>query len=95
MPCGLIINELISNALKHAFPEGEKGEITIDFHPDGDDKLTLVVSDTGIGLPEDIDISSGAKTLGLQLISILADQLKGTLEIERNGGTAFKITFNQ
>jgi two-component sensor histidine kinase/HAMP domain-containing protein len=92
VPCGLIVNELISNSLKHAFPEGEKGEITIDFHPDGDNRLTLVVSDTGIGLPEDIDIS-GAKTLGLQLIKDLVDQLRGTLEIERDGGTAFRITF--
>ena len=92
VPCGLIINELISNAFKHAFPEGRKGEITIDFRPDADNRLALVVSDTGIGLPEDIDIS-GAKTLGLQLIKDLADQLKGTLEIERDGGTAFRITF--
>ncbi len=92
IPCGLIINELISNALKHAFPEGEKGEITIDFYSNEDNRLTLVVSDTGIGLPEDIDISD-AKTLGLQLISDLVDQLKGTLEIERDGGTAFRITF--
>ncbi|MEA1935856.1 MAG: histidine kinase dimerization/phosphoacceptor domain -containing protein [Thermodesulfobacteriota bacterium] len=92
VPCGLIINELISNSLKHAFPEGKKGEITIDFHPDRDNRLTLVVSDTGTGFPEDINISD-AKTLGLQLISALTDQLKGTLEIERDGGTAFKITF--
>lgn len=94
IPCGLIINELICNALKHAFPEGEKGEITIDFHPNGDNRLTLVVSDTGIGLPEDIDISD-AKTVGLQVVSDLVDQLKGTLDIERDGGTAFKITFNR
>ncbi|MDO9528406.1 MAG: sensor histidine kinase, partial [Syntrophales bacterium] len=83
---------LISNALKHAFPEGKKGEVTIDFHPDGDKRLTLVVSDNGVGFPEDIDISD-TETFGLHLISILATQLKGTLEIERDGGTAFKITF--
>jgi two-component sensor histidine kinase len=94
VPCGLIINELIFNSLKHAFPEGERGGITVDFHPDRDNRLTLVVSDTGIELPEDIDISD-AETLGLQLISDLVDQVSGTLEIERNGGTAFKITFNQ
>ena len=94
VPCGLIINELISNTLKHAFPEGKKGDIAVDLHPDRDNRLTLVVSDTGIGLPEDIDIND-AKTLGLQLISDLVNQLKGTLEIERDGGTAFKITFNQ
>jgi two-component sensor histidine kinase len=88
----LIINELISNAFKHAFPEGRKGEITIDFRPDGDNRLALVVSDTGIGLPEDIDIRS-SKTLGLQLIKDLADQLKGTMDVERDGGAAFRITF--
>ena len=94
VPCGLIINELISNALKHAFPEGRKGEIAVGFHPDGDDRLALIVSDDGVGFPEDLDISN-AKTLGLQLISILADQLKGTLKIERDSGTVFKITFNR
>ncbi|MDO9528438.1 MAG: sensor histidine kinase [Syntrophales bacterium] len=94
MPCGLIINELISNALKHAFPEGKKGEVTVDFHPDGDKRLTLVVSDNGVGFPEDIDISD-TETFGLRLISILVNQLKGTLKIERDGGTTFKITFNQ
>ncbi|MDO9528313.1 MAG: histidine kinase dimerization/phosphoacceptor domain -containing protein [Syntrophales bacterium] len=92
VPCGLIINELISNALKHAFPEGREGEIAIDFHPDGDKRLTLVVSDNGVGFPEDIDIND-TETLGLRLISILVAQLKGTLEVERDGGTSFKITF--
>lgn len=92
VPCGLIINELISNAFKHAFPEGRKGEITIDFRPDADNRLTLVVSDTGIGLPKDIDISN-SKTLGLQLIKDLVDQLGGTLNIERDGGATFRITF--
>lgn len=92
VPCGLIINELISNTFKHAFSEGRKGEITIDFRSDADNRLTLVVSDTGIGLPKDIDISN-SKTLGLQLIKDLVDQLKGTLEIERDGGAAFRITF--
>ncbi|TSA56476.1 MAG: PAS domain S-box protein [Planctomycetaceae bacterium] len=92
VPCGLIINELISNAFKHAFPEGGEGEITVDFHPDGDNRLELAVSDNGVGFPEDIDISD-TETLGLRLISILVAQLKGTLEIERDGGTSFKITF--
>ncbi len=92
VPCGLIINELLSNALKHAFPKGKGGEIVVDFHPDRDNTLTLVVSDTGIGLPEDTDITD-AKTLGLQLIGDLVNQLGGTLDIERDGGTAFRITF--
>jgi len=92
VPCGLIVNELLSNALKHAFPEGKKGEITIDFLPDGDNRLTLAVSDNGTGFPEDLDISN-AKTLGLHLVRALVTQLKGTMEIERDGGTVFKVTF--
>ncbi len=92
VPCGLIINELISNALKHAFPKGSKGEIAVGFHPDGDNRLTLVVSDNGTGLPEDFDITI-VKTLGLHLVRALVTQLKGTMEVERNDGTAFKVTF--
>lgn len=94
VPCGLIINELISNSLKHAFPEGREGEITIDFHPDGDNRFKLVVSDNGVGFAEDVD-SSDTETLGLHLISILVAQLKGTMEIARDGGTVFKITFSR
>jgi len=92
VPCGLIINELISNALKHAFPEESEGEITVDFHPDGDNRVVLVIRDNGLGFPEDIDIDD-SRTLGLHLVRALVTQLKGTIEIERDGGTAFKITF--
>ena len=92
IPCGLIINELLSNSLKHAFPEGEKGVIQIDFHKQKDKKLTLVVRDDGIGFPKDVD-SRNTTTLGLQLVNTLTDQLGGTIELDRSGGTAFTITF--
>jgi len=92
IPCGLIVNELISNSLKHAFPVGDSHEITIDFHPDEDNRLTLVVRDNGVGFPDDIDISS-AKTLGMTLIRILVDQLHGTIEIEGDGGTVSTVIF--
>jgi PAS domain S-box-containing protein len=92
VPCGLIINELLSNALKHAFPEGREGEITVDFHPNGDGTVILIVSDNGVGFPKDIDIRN-ARTLGLHLVSALVNQLKATLEIEKDSGTTFRITF--
>jgi two-component sensor histidine kinase len=91
VPCGLIINELISNSLKHAFPAGTAGEILIDLDTnDGGYKLTL--SDDGIGLPKDLDIEH-AKTLGLKLVRTLTEQLRGQLSHSNGHGTKFEITF--
>lgn len=92
IPCGLIINELISNSLKHAFPKDKEGEINIDFHSDNNSNLTLIFSDNGIGFPEDIDFRN-TESLGLQLVNILVKQLNGTIDFEVNGGTTFRITF--
>jgi len=89
---GLIINELVSNSLKHAFPRGKKGEITIDFSTDKNNKYTLVVSDNGIGFPKDLD-SKNTDTLGLKLVNILTQQLQGSIKLDRSQGTKFKITF--
>jgi len=94
IPCGLLLNELISNSLKHSFPEGREGIIRILLHPEKNHKFKLIVSDNGIGLPEDLDISK-AETLGLQLVSMLTDQLRGSLKIDRNNGTAFEIIFEE
>jgi PAS domain S-box-containing protein len=91
IPCGLIINELVSNALKHAFLNGSAGHITVDLHQEGG-KNVLVVSDDGVGLPGDLDVQT-TETLGLQLVSALVQQLDGTLELERDSGTVFKISF--
>ena len=91
IPCGLIINELFTNSVKYAFPEGKKGEICISFHSDKN-KYTLVYSDNGIGLPEDFDFRN-TKTLGLELVNILTQQLGGTIKLDRAKGTVFKIVF--
>ncbi|HEY9608012.1 PAS domain S-box protein [Allocoleopsis sp.] len=92
IPCGLIISELVSNALKHAFPQGRAGIIKVALYSDADNQLTLQVTDNGIGFPEDSEFRT-VKSLGLQLVSVLANQLEGTLELDRRLGTQFKITF--
>jgi len=92
IPCGLIINELVTNSLKHAFPGGRQGEINIDLSQDKDNKVTLTVADNGAGMPKSFDLKS-EKSLGIRLVSILASQIGGSLEIEREKGTRFKIRF--
>jgi two-component sensor histidine kinase len=92
IPCGLIINELVSNCLKHAFPGGRGGEIQIELPADDDGQCTLVVSDNGVGCPEDLDFRDTG-SLGLQLVNMLVEQLEGTIELDRGGGTAFEIRF--
>ncbi len=97
IPCGLIVNELISNSMKYAFPDTDKGKILVEIHSnhnDGSDKeqLTMVVSDNGVGIPPDLDYRNTG-SLGLQLVNALVDQLEGSLELHNNEGTEFKITF--
>ena len=92
VPCGLIINELVSNALEHAFPEGRAGRIAVELHRDSDDRLALTVADDGVGLPASLDFSQ-TSTLGLQLVRILTTQLQGTLGVERGQGASFQVTF--
>jgi PAS domain S-box-containing protein len=94
IPCGLIINELVSNCLKHAFPDKRRGNISLTMSAAGEDKFTLTVSDDGIGLPEDLDYQKSA-TLGLKLVSALTRQLDGSTEVERDKGTTFRITFRE
>ena len=91
IPCGLIINELVTNSLKHAFIEGESGEISVKIEK-SHDKFTMFVKDTGKGFPKDLDFLS-AKTLGMQLVTDLVDQLDGRIRLYRKNGTKFKITF--
>jgi PAS domain S-box-containing protein len=91
IPCGLIINELVSNSLKYAFPEGEKGEIIIDFSLKND-KYQLTVGDNGTGFPEDLDFRK-VESLGMQLVMLLGKKIKGTIELNRRKGTVFKIIF--
>jgi two-component sensor histidine kinase len=94
IPCGLIINELVSNSLKYAFPEGRQGEIRIDLHSEKEGKFTLIVSDSGVGFPKDLDFRN-TESLGLQLACTLVDQLQGTIGLNRTGGTKFKIVFTE
>ncbi|MBW2630647.1 MAG: transporter substrate-binding domain-containing protein [Deltaproteobacteria bacterium] len=95
IPLGIIVRELLSNALTHAFPEGEKGEITVDLHSDETTGIyTLIISDNGAGIPEDMDIRD-TETIGLQLVNDLSDQIGGTIELDRSRGTLFKITFTK
>jgi two-component sensor histidine kinase len=91
IPCGLIINELVSNSLKYAFPDGRKGEIRVGLRS-ADDRFTLVVADNGVGLPADVNFRA-TDTMGLQVVTTLVKQLDGKIELERRGGTAFEITF--
>jgi PAS domain S-box-containing protein len=92
IPCGLIINELVSNVLKHAFPKDKIGEIEVSLLPAGDGRYTLIVKDTGIGFPKKLDFRK-TKSLGMQLVTMLVDQLEGTIELNREHGTEFIISF--
>jgi two-component sensor histidine kinase len=92
IPCGLITNELISNALKHAFPNGRGGEIRVKIGTHGDQQFTLIVGDNGVGFPQDVDFQN-TESLGMQLVNTLVDQLEGTVELCGNGGSEFTIRF--
>jgi len=93
IPLGLIINELISNALKYAFPGGRAGEISLAIHQAGH-TLTILFSDNGVGIPGDFDWRN-AKSLGLRLVCSLVEQLDGTIELDRTAGTAFTIVVKE
>ena len=90
IPLGLMINELVTNSVKYAFPDGT-GTIAVSIKVE-DGRAVLVVADDGVGLPEDID-PEGTDTLGLMLVRILTQQLDGTLNIRRDHGTEFRIGF--
>jgi two-component sensor histidine kinase len=92
IPCGLILNELIGNAMKHAFPDGKRGSIHIRIERVGVNCLKLVVADDGVGLPAGVDIRS-CQTMGMQLINTLAAQLDAQLEVDVHGGTSIQVTF--
>ena len=92
IPCGLIINELISNSLAHAFPDGRKGKIEISMHSSNDHRIKLSVSDNGTGFPEGLDFKNTA-SLGMQLVNSLVGQLGGVIELDRTEGTSFTIEF--
>jgi len=92
IPCGLILNELISNALKHAFPDARAGAIRIGVTVRADQQIELSVADGGVGFPPDVDYRH-TPSLGLQLVNTLVAQLNGTLELTHGDGTVFTICF--
>ncbi len=94
IPCGLLINELVSNSLKHAFIGLDAGNIDIALFLDENDKFNLIVKDNGNGIREDFDFEN-PKTLGLELITSLVEQIDGNLEMNNHEGTEFKITFSE
>jgi len=93
IPCGLILNELISNALKHAFPGDRPCELRIIIHETKNTEIEIVVRDNGLGLPDDVDIHQ-PRTVGLHLVNGLVEkQLDGQIEVRRDNGTEFQIKF--
>lgn len=95
IPLGLLVNEIITNSLKHGLPGDQKGRITLTMKSTGEGSFELTISDNGIGIPTEID-PENSETLGMQLIYSLVEQLSGTIEItSSNKGTEFKINFHE
>lgn len=92
MHCGLIINELVSNSIKHAFPDGKTGFIKVKFFCDKTKQYNLIVADNGVGFPPDFNFEE-SNSLGLQLVRTLVEQLDGTLAVDYSEGVLFKIQF--
>ncbi|MGH8068229.1 MAG: sensor histidine kinase [Candidatus Entotheonellia bacterium] len=92
VPCGLLVTELVTNSFKHAFPDGLVGEIHMTLRQDPAGACVLIVGDTGVGLPKGLDVRA-TESLGWQLVGLLTEQLRGTIELEGHGGTTVTITF--
>ncbi len=92
VPCGLLLNELISNALKHAFPEARPGVLKIGLRRGSENRVELRVADDGCGFLEELDFRM-APTLGFQIVNSLVRQMDATIELDRTNGTSFTVTF--
>lgn len=92
--CGLIINELLSNSIKYAFRENDKGIIEVKFYAEKDNNYTLIIKDNGVGFPDNLNYRD-TQTLGLQLVMILVEQLEGRIKLENQNGTKFTINFTE
>ena len=92
IPCGLIVNELVSNSLKHAFPEKPEGKIAVTCHTEEENMVVLTVCDNGVGIPDELDLNR-TETLGMQIVCLLTKQLRGTIKIQSEGGASFTIRF--
>jgi two-component sensor histidine kinase len=93
MPLGILINELVTNSLKHAFPGNRPGRIDISLKNGDVQQLVLTVSDNGIGIPADLD-HTDTQSMGMQLVITLVEQLEGTVELVRDNGTKFRVIFS-
>ena len=94
IPCGLLINELITNSFKYAFPESRSGTIAIQINCDRHENINLIVRDDGIGIPENLDWQN-TSSLGLRLVNILAEQLEADIALDRQNGTSFHLVFRE
>ena len=92
VPCGLVLNELITNAFKHAFADRDHGEVRVALTRQLGDEVLLSVSDNGIGLPDQVDIGT-TETIGLQLVNLLAMQLDGEITVHRSSPTRISVRF--
>lgn len=90
IPCGLIVNELVTNALKHAFGGRDTGKISVTLTKADDTSATLTVRDDGVGFPDGLDFRT-AQTMGLSLVVSLTHQIGGTVDLQRSGGTTFVV----
>jgi two-component sensor histidine kinase/HAMP domain-containing protein len=93
VPCGLILNELVSNTLKHAYPYDQSGETRIEFLKRPNGQAILIVADNGIGFPQELNFRE-TESLGLQLVNTLVNQLDGSIELYHLHGTMFRISFS-
>jgi len=94
IPCGLIVNELVSNAFTHAFPGERGGEVVVGLQCGEDGAVHLTVRDDGVGLPLGFNIRA-ADSMGMQLVTMLVDQIDGTIEVDRSRGTEFHLAFRE
>lgn len=94
VPLGLIVNELVTNSMKHAFPRNESGFIKVELYKGENHKIILRVRDNGVGFPEDIDYEK-TSSLGLQLVNSLTKQIGGEVELGEGPGTVFTIIFKE
>jgi two-component sensor histidine kinase len=92
LPCGLVISEIISNSLRHGFPENRAGEVRVILRRESPASVLLALSDNGVGLPENLDWST-TRSLGLRLVRALAEQLRARLDVRSQGGTEVKLLF--
>ncbi|WP_017303028.1 histidine kinase dimerization/phosphoacceptor domain -containing protein [Spirulina subsalsa] len=93
-PCALIVNELLSNALKHAFPDGRKGQVYLELKQDAEQWIQIKVQDNGIGFPPSLDFRQ-VESLGMELVCTLTEQIEGKIKLDRTQGTCFELRFKE